>query len=95
MIIFVSRHEGAKNWVRASSYQIDRMIEHLDVSEVQSGDVVIGSLPVNMVAKICEKGAVYKHLSINTPEHLRGKNLTSSQLEELGISIEEFKVIKV
>lgn len=95
MIFFVSRHKGAREWISTQSYPIDRMVEHLDISKVHRGDTVIGTLPINLIAELCAKGVCYKHLSLSTPEHLRGKTLTSTQLEELGAVVEEYKVIKV
>ncbi len=44
-----------------------------DINDIQSGDTVIGSLPVNLAAEICQRGAAYIHMTLNVPEHWRGK----------------------
>ena len=53
---FVSRHEGALQWMQQSSIAFDRHVPHLDSTLVQPGDVVIGSLPVNLQRR-CASGA--------------------------------------
>lgn len=55
---FVSRHPSAQEWVRAEGLPVDRVAEHLDLAEVQPGDRVLGSLPVNLAAIPCAWAAV-------------------------------------
>ena len=53
---FVSRHPGALAWAPEEDIQADRRIEHLTVDLIQRGDVVIGTLPINLVAEVCARG---------------------------------------
>ena len=62
---FISRHQGAIEWIKKQNIQIDRFESHLDTSFVQAGDVVIGTLPIHLAAEICQKGAKFYFLSFN------------------------------
>ncbi|AAU38247.1 unknown [[Mannheimia] succiniciproducens MBEL55E] len=75
--------------------QIDRFERHLDPSSIQSGDVVIGTLPIHLAADICQKGAKFYFLSVNVRAEQRGTELTCEQLVEQGCSIEAFYIQKL
>lgn len=89
---FVSRHPGALEWAARQGLQIDRFATHLDPAEVQCGDTVIGSLPVNLAAMVCQRPARYLNLSVALPVEFRGKELSADQLERLGARLEEFRI---
>jgi CRISPR-associated protein Csx16 len=89
---FVSRHPGALEWAARQGLRIDRFATHLDPAEVQGGDTVIGSLPVNLAAVVCRRGGRYLNLSVTLPSELRGKELSADQLDQLGARLEEFRV---
>lgn len=92
---FITRHLGAKEWAKQRGISVDRLMEHLDPETIQAGDVVIGSLPVNLAAQVCERSARYLHLSLKLPSNLRGKELTAADMHRLGARIEEYRVQKV
>lgn len=89
---FISRHQGAKDWARLQNIEVDMVQSHLEMSDIQSGDVVVGTLPVNLVAELCERGARYYHLTLNLPEHLRGKELNAEDMQAAGAKVEQFFV---
>lgn len=89
---FVSRHPGAVEWAGRQGLPIDRYVIHVDALQIQPGDTVIGSLPVNLAAGICARGARYLHLSLELPAHLRGQELSADQLEDLGARVAAYKV---
>lgn len=89
---FVSRHPGATEWARRQKLIVDQFVPHLDPAQVQSGDTVVGSLPVNLAARVCEAGARYLHLTLKLPSTLRGQELTANQLDALGAELQEFRV---
>jgi CRISPR-associated protein Csx16 len=91
-VYFVSRHPGAIEWAARQGLAVDRQIGHLDVNEVGPGDVVIGSLPVNLAAGVCARGARYLHLSLELPVDMRGRELSADDMHALGARIEEFRV---
>lgn len=89
---FVSRHPGAITWAERQGIPVDRVIDHLDITVIQAGDTVIGTLPVNLAAEVCHRGARYLHLSLNLPAELRGRELSAGELERCGACVEEFFV---
>ena len=89
---FVSRHPGAIEWAARRQFQVDVVVPHLDVALVQSGDKVIGSLPVNLAAQVCAQGAAYWHLSVELPAELRGRELSANNLEQLSARVQPFDV---
>lgn len=89
---FISRHPGAIEWAARQQLGVDRQLSHLDPAQVQPGDTVIGSLPVNLAAQVCAAGASYWHLSLELPVELRGCELSSDDLERIGARVERFEV---
>jgi CRISPR-associated protein Csx16 len=64
------------------------------VEEIRAGDVVIGSLPVNLAAEACARGAVYRHLSLAIAAHDRGRELSAAELEDYNAVLETYFVEK-
>ncbi len=93
-ICFVSRHPGAQEWLRD---QIDLpgdcvdVLTHLDVRTVQPGDLVIGTLPVQLIASICARGARYLHIAFDMPPSKRGQELSAAELVLLHARLVEFR----
>lgn len=90
---FVTRHPGAVEWARRKGLIVDRQIAHLDPERIAPGDTVIGILPVNLAARVCERGARYFNLSLDLPADARGRELSADELEAYGARVEEFVVI--
>ncbi|MBF0152727.1 MAG: CRISPR-associated protein Csx16 [Magnetococcales bacterium] len=91
-IYFVSRHPGAVAWAHDNGVAADVRVEHLDPEIIQAGDMVIGSLPVNLAARICHRGARYLHLSLELPSAWRGRELTKEEMTACGARIEEYRI---
>jgi CRISPR-associated protein Csx16 len=91
-IWFVSRHPGAAEWARRRGIAVQRLVAHLDAGEVNRGDTVIGTLPVHLAAKVCERGARYLNLSLDLPAEARGRELDADELERYGARLEPFSV---
>jgi CRISPR-associated protein Csx16 len=89
---FITRHPGAREWAREEGIAIDRLVDHLDPEDVQPGDTVLGTLPVNLAAKICAKGAKYFHLSLDLPAEWRGRELTAEDMRRFGAALAEYRV---
>ena len=93
MMYVITRHAGAVQWLQQFINAPYVLLAHLHaINMVQAGDVIIGTLPVNLIAKINRQGARYLHLHIDTPAHLRGQELTAAQLVQLGASLVEYSV---
>lgn len=52
----ISHHPGAIEWAARQHMPVDQRMAHLDPAIVQAGDVVIGSLPVNLAAQVRARG---------------------------------------
>lgn len=89
---FVTRHPGAVEWAARQGLHIDRHVAHLDPASIALGDTVIGVLPVNLAARICERGAHYLNLSLDLPAEARGRELSADELERFGARLEAFEV---
>lgn len=92
--LFVSRHQGAIEWIKQQPIQVDAFIEHLNVDNIQADDVVIGTLPIHLAAEVCQKGAKFYFLSVNVAREQRGTELTCEQLEQQGCSLQQFYIEK-
>ena len=93
--LFVSRHPGAQQWAREEGVRVDEVVAHLDLERIGPGDTVIGSLPVNLAAAVCARGARYVHLALELPAALRGSELSADELRELGATLIEYRIDKV
>jgi CRISPR-associated protein Csx16 len=90
LTVLVTRHSGAIEWLRRQGNVAQLVVSHLDTSTISPGDVVIGTLPVNLIAEVCARGARYLHLSLHAPFDLRGQELTVDQLDSAGDRLEEY-----
>jgi CRISPR-associated protein Csx16 len=91
-VVFVSRHPGAAAWAARCRLPVERLIEHLDPADIQPGDVVLGSLPVNLAAEVCARGAAFYHLSLDLPRDARGRELSADELAAYGARLERYEV---
>lgn len=56
--------------------------------------MVIGSLPINLVAALCAMGAEYWHLSIHMPAQARGQELSAEDLVAYEAKLERYGAIR-
>ncbi|MFZ1494444.1 MAG: CRISPR-associated protein Csx16 [Candidatus Competibacter denitrificans] len=92
---FISRHPGAREWAAEEGIVVDRQIAHLDTEIIQPGDVVIGTLPVNLAAWVCQRGGRYLHLSLELPPDWRGRELSADDLRQIGAQVQEYRIVPV
>ena len=93
---FISRHPGALEWAKQHHIHYDVHYPHLSrLDFLMEGDVVIGSLPINLVYILNLQGVRYQHLSLVIPQELRGVELSAQQLQQCQAKLEEFQVTKV
>lgn len=93
MIYLITRHAGAVQWLQEVVSEPYTLLAHLhDVNLVQAGDIIVGTLPVNLIATINALGARYFHLHVEMPSHLRGQELTAEELVQLGARLVEYSV---
>lgn len=97
-VYFVSRHEGAQRWARILQKQgnwphpIDVYVEHLEVQLLAKGDVVIGTMPLRDVAAIRRRGAEFLSLDLQVPPHLRGQELTATQMGACSATLTSYRL---
>ena len=89
---FVSRHPGAVDWAKTQGISVDRWVAHLVLSEIEACDTVIGTLPVQLAAQVCAKGARYLNLSLDLPFEWRGRELSVEELSAVNARLEEFEI---
>ncbi len=92
---FISRHQGAKDWAKNAGFSVDQVTSHFNIDEVQAGDTVLGTLPIHLVAQICDRGASYYHLTLNLPEHLRGRELSAQEMKKANARLEQYTAKKI
>lgn len=91
--LFVTRHPGALDWAERHGVQAARVESNLDVATVEPGDVVIGTLPVHLIAELNRRGAHYWHLTMNVPAEWRGRELSADDMEACSARLDEFRVV--
>jgi len=91
---FVTRHKGAVAWAKARGIAAEH-VTHLDVETICPGDIVLGTLPVSLVAEVCARGGRYLHLTMEMPPEDRGRELTAKDMDAFGVRLEEFTAERV
>ena len=92
-VYFVTRHAGALAWAAQNQLHFDCHLEHLkDITLLKNGDVVIGTLPINIVYALNFKGIRYIHLALQIPAELRGQELSAEQLIQCQAMLQEYTV---
>ncbi|MDR2689716.1 MAG: CRISPR-associated protein Csx16 [Azoarcus sp.] len=89
---FVSRHPGALQWMRQNHIAFDHHVPHLEIEHIRQGDTVIGSLPVNLAAEVCARGATYRHLSLKITASDRGRELSAAELERYEATLTSYVI---
>lgn len=90
-IRLVTRHEGAKQWARQHGLVLSGEPEaDLDPASVQPNDLIVGTLPVQLIAQVRQRGGRYWHMVMDIPQQARGTELSSQQMSQLGIQLTEF-----
>jgi len=79
--VLVTRHPGTVEWARRTGLMVDEVRDHLGgVSELDPGDVVVGTLPIPLVAALSCRGVVYVHLDPQLRPEQRGRELAVDEL---------------
>lgn len=94
-ILLVTRHQATVVWLADQEIEVDSLIPHLDVDDIQKGDTVIGTLPIQLACAVCQKGATYRHLTLDMPAELRGLELSVEQLSLCNPRLEQYEVVRV
>lgn len=90
---FISRHPGAYEWAAGEGIVVDQVLTHFDPECVELDDVVIGTLPIHLAARVCARGGHYLHLSLEIPADGRGRELSAADLRQFGARLEAYQVM--
>lgn len=90
--LVVTRHAGAVEWLQSKGFADCEVVAHFAPEMVQQGDVVVGILPLNLVAEVNAKGGRFFALDMNVPAELRGVEMTAQLMTELGARLQEYRV---
>lgn len=88
---FISRHAGAVEWAESEGFQVDQQLAHFEVEVVKPGDRVLGTLPINLVAEVNQRGGKYFHLTLNLPAERRGSELSAADMRTFGARLEPYR----
>jgi len=92
---FVSRHAGAIYWAREEGI-IDKdtvLVKHWTqeyTDQIVPGDIVIGTFPLALAARLCDIGARVWMIVMDAPPEMRGRELTASQMRAYNARVLEF-----
>ena len=89
----VTRHAGAIDWLKEAGYSEACQVSHFDPTVVKPGDLVVGVLPVQLAAIVCEQGGKYLHLEMNVPADRRGTEVSKDDMNAFGAKLSAFRVI--
>jgi putative CRISPR-associated protein (TIGR02620 family) len=91
---FVTRHPGAVLWARGAGVKVadGGIVRDLDPARVEAGDLVVGTLPINLAAAVNERGARYLHMALEVPPEARGRELTPDEMRAFGARLEEYQI---
>lgn len=92
---FISRHEGAIEWMQQQSISVDYWATHLDLEAIQPGDIIIGILPIAIAAEVIAFGARYFALILPQQASDRGQEHSSEAMKARGAYLQEFLVTSV
>ncbi|MHC1624881.1 MAG: CRISPR-associated protein Csx16 [Methermicoccaceae archaeon] len=96
--ILVSRHPGAVAWLKSKGFE-GEVVAHLTPEMVGEGDVVVGVLPVHLVAELKERGARVIILVLpQVPPEKRGAELSPEEMDRFGarlLEVEELRLKEV
>lgn len=89
---FITRHPGARQWAQRHGIKVTHWLAHMDGAAIVPGDIVMGTLPVNLAAEVCQLGAHYLHLCLQLPADARGRELTADELDIYGATLTPYQV---
>jgi len=96
--VIVTRHEGAIKWIRAKGFdgEVVAHITEKDIESLKPGDIVIGVLPLQLIAEILSRGAEFILLSLPAVAFSdRGKELSPEEMDKAGAKLYRVKSVQL
>ena len=95
-ILVVTRHTATCNWLKT---QLEghalHFTAHFSHEMAEGFEVVVGILPINLVADLNALGIRFFMVTMDVPAELRGKELTEEQMVECNVKLEQFSVLRI
>ncbi len=91
---FVTRHPGAIEWARRQGIEAE-LVRDFKSDVIAPGDVVLGTLPVQLIAEVNARGGRYLHLEMSLPPEARGKDLSADDMDRFGARLVEYRAERV
>ena len=92
----VTRHAAAAEFAASRGFGDAKVVAHAGDefwSGLQSGDCVVGTLPLHLAARACAAtGNPFGFLGLDVPPEMRGKELSLDDMLRCKASIEWFRV---
>jgi len=95
MIIIVTRHSGAIEWLRANGF-VGEIISHLTADTILPDNIYIGVLPLPMIQQILEAGSRFFLLvmpEVSLPQ--RDREMSPGEMDAAGAKLMEVKKIEM
>lgn len=93
--VIVSRHAGALDWLCRRGFQADETKAHIsdvEIGQLLPGDRVVGTLPPDSAARLCDRGVLCDILVVPTDPPDRGRELSADELEAAGAYIARMRL---
>ncbi|MDD1702862.1 MAG: CRISPR-associated protein Csx16 [Methanoregula sp.] len=95
MIIIVTRHSGAIEWLKKKGYA-GEVQPHVTDDQIAGGNIYIGSLPLQMISTILQKGSRFFLLDFPAVSFTqRGQEMTPEEMDRAGARLIEVKKIEM
>jgi CRISPR-associated protein Csx16 len=94
MTVIVTRHAGALEWLKAKGFE-GTVVDHISAGDVQSGETIVGVLPITLVKQLLDKKCEVIVLQLpDVPKEMRGKELTADDMDRYGARLFRIKVLE-
>ncbi len=95
MIIIVTRHPGAIDWLQEKGFKGD-IVPHLLGDSISPGNIYIGMLPIPMIQKILDAGSrFYLLIMPGVTQAQRDREMTPAEMDAAGAKLVEIKGIEM
>lgn len=93
----ITRHAGAVEWFhrKLGTAAFVHLTHLTSLQQIAAGDIVIGPLPVNIIADIVARGARYFAIDMELPPPARGPELSAEDMDRYGARPVEYRVQRV
>ena len=84
-VLIISRHPATIRFIKSlfpSDFFEVRIAEHIDKPEEVKEGIVVGNLPLPLIAKLIKDGKKFIYISMEIPQELRGKELNDEQVRK-------------